>query len=116
MKRMTLKTIKYLIEIDRLDIFYHSKEFKKIKKQVQKEFHFECLRCKENKRLTLVDEHDPVHHVKEVKQFPELALSKYYKDEQGRLQRNLIPLCFECHNIVHDRFNKISKFTNKERW
>ena len=49
-----------------------------------------------------------VHHVKEVKQYPALALSVYYTNEKGRKRRQLIPVCDHCHNIEHDRFKNTS--------
>nr|DAU50675.1 MAG TPA: HNH endonuclease bacteriophage, HNH Endonuclease, DNA.52A [Caudoviricetes sp.] len=49
-----------------------------------------------------------VHHKKELKDFPELAL----------VNSNLITLCTRCHNEIHERFKyQVSKkFTNVERW
>lgn len=113
--------IEYLISINRLDKFYHSKYFKAIKREVLEEQHFECQRCLEQGKLTLVKptikRSGVVHHVKEVRKYPELALSKYYYDEFGNKQRQLIVLCNECHEIEHDRF-AISEptYINIERW
>lgn len=51
-----------------------------------------------------------VHHKKEVKQFPELAL----------VLSNVETLCKQCHNEHHDRLKvqreKKKRFSNQERW
>lgn len=111
--------IEHLISIDRLDKFYHSKYFRNLKKEVLREQHYECQRCRENGKLTIVKldkkKSGVLHHVKEVRTHPELALSKYYYDEHGKKHKQLIVLCNECHEIVHDRF-AINEPLNIERW
>lgn len=49
-----------------------------------------------------------VHHKKELKDFPKLAL----------VNSNLITLCTRCHNEIHERFKyqKSKRFTNIERF
>lgn len=113
--------IEYLISINRLDKLYHSKYFKQVKREVLREQHYECQRCKELGKLTIVREDikrsGVVHHVKYVREHPELALSKYYYDEFRNKQRQLIVLCNECHEIVHERaYKREPKFLNEERW
>ncbi len=131
--------IKHLIAINRLDKFYHSKEWNALKRKVLKQQHYECQRCKEkHHRLTIlrlnskskayyINKHGQrisrplacVHHVKEVKKYPQLALSLFYIDDSGVKQRQLIALCPQCHNEVHNRFqnsSKIQHFVNEERW
>lgn len=111
--------INELIQINRLDKFYKSKYFMDVKKEVLREQHYECQRCKEKGKLTIVNlnrkKSGVVHHEQYVRTHPELALSKYYYDKQGKRRRNLIVLCNECHEIVHDRFAK-SEPLNVERW
>ena len=123
-KEELVRWINDLIEIDRLDKFYHSKHFKHIKNDVLKEQHYECQMCKDKGKLTIVKPKElsksnkrsgVVHHVKEVRTHPHLALSKYYIDDHGRKQRQLIVLCDSCHEIVHDRFAKKEPI-NEERW
>lgn len=111
-----VKWIRYLMETNKMYIFYHSKYWKNLKEEILRADHYECQRCKEEGRLTLLNDGSPVHHVNEVKKAPHLALSKYYYDKNGIKQRQLISLCFDCHNIIHDRFNKSNKFMNEERW
>lgn len=106
----------YLIANNNLSQFYHLKVFKDVKAKVFKDLHYECQECLKENKLTVVFLSDPLHHVKEIKEFPSLALSEYYNDELGNLQRNLLPLCYECHNKVHNRFQKNEEFINEERW
>lgn len=113
--------INYLYSIGRIDKFYHSKYFKRVKKEVLREQHYECQRCKEVGKLRIVKptikRSGVVHHVKEVKEYPELAISKYYHDELGRKHKQLIVLCNDCHEIVHERaYKREPKFNNEERW
>lgn len=108
--------INYLISVNKIDSFYHSKYWKKLKKEVLTEQHYECQRCLREHRLTLLNDSSPVHHINELRQHPELALSKFYVDEQGQVKRQLESLCFDCHNKEHNRFTKKEKFTNEERW
>lgn len=120
-KKELVRWIEYLISINRLDKFYHSKYFKKVKKEVLNEQHYECQRCKEKGKLTIVKptlkRSGVVHHEQYVRSHPELALSKHYYDRFGNKKRNLIVLCNECHEIVHDRYAKTDKEPlNIERW
>lgn len=114
--------LEYLISIDRLDKFYHSKYFKRVKREVLREQHYECQLCKEKGKLTIVKENikrsGVIHHIKYVRDYPGLALSKYYIDEQGKKQRQLIVLCNECHEIVHERccIGTRQEQLNEERW
>lgn len=114
-----------LIEIDRLDKFYHSRYFTRLKKEVMKEQHYECQLCKERGKLTIVREDikrsGVVHHMKEVRDYPSLALSKYYIDDGGQRQRQLIVCCNECHEKKHKRFcdreyKRPAEVLNQEKW
>jgi len=64
-----------------------------------------------------------VHHVKHLKEFPELALSNYYTDRDGSRHRQLISVCRACHELVcHPDRRNLSReknqnhFHNRERW
>lgn len=111
--------INHLIDIDRLDKFYHSRHFKHVKLEVLREQHYECQMCRDKGILTIVKptkkRSGVVHHVQYVRKYPELALSKYYIDKYGNKQRNLITLCNPCHEKVHERFEK-NEPLNEERW
>ena len=105
-----------LIADNRLILFYKSYEWMTLKDEVMEEHHHECQECLKRGRYTRAD---CVHHVNEVRIRPDLALSKFYTDSEGNKQKNLVPLCNTCHNIVHDKLGKWQrkdKFTNEERW
>lgn len=83
-----------------------------LSKEVLKEQNNECQICKAKgkyKRATIV------HHVKYVRHFKKLALSKYYIDNKSKEQVNLQAVCYSCHNNIHKSKFKDS-FCNKERW
>lgn len=92
--------------------FYHSSEWLAKREEVLKLDHHECQMCKAK---GVYSQANTVHHVKPLRDRPDLALSVYDGDE-----RQLISLCAECHNKVHkekgycDRTNE--KFLTEERW
>lgn len=108
--------IRNLIKADKVEQFYQSKDWKELRQEVLCDLHYECQECLKKGEYTKAD---CVHHWNEVKDRPDLALSKFYTDEHGQQQRQLVPLCNRCHNIVHDKLgssrNK-DKFTNVEKW
>jgi 5-methylcytosine-specific restriction endonuclease McrA len=96
------------IQSGQLMKFYKSREWMALRKKALERDHFECQRCKD---LGKYHKAECVHHVKEVKPFPHLALSL----------SNLKCLCNACHNAVHDRMadhlqQHGKKFVNEERW
>lgn len=107
------KWVQDLIEKNNLHVFYTSRLWLNLREEVLREHKYECQRCKERgfyKRA------DTVHHQKYVKKRPELALSKTYVFE-GKEYKNLIPLCHNCHEEVHDyRRKKKKKLLTEERW
>lgn len=108
--------IRELIRKDRVEEFYWTDEWKDLKQEVLEELHNECQECLKKGKYTKAQ---CVHHHNEVRKRPDLALSKYYTDAEGNKQRQLIPLCNICHNIIHDKlgnWQKKDKFTNEERW
>lgn len=108
--------IKRLIAADKIEQFYFTEDWKELRLEVLEELHNECQECLKNGDYTKAD---CVHHVNEVRQQPALALSKYYIDSKGNKQRNLVPLCNQCHNNVHDKlgeWQRKDKFTNEEKW
>ena len=91
---------------DTVKYFYWLKEWRIIRKVRRKIDNNECQRCKQTGR------HSPaemVHHIKEVRAYPELALTL----------SNTESLCNACHNREHPeklQKYKIKKFDNIERW
>ena len=125
----TAAYIKSLIAQGKLWKFYKGKAWITLKQQVLEENHFECRICKQNGIITRYDESpdgkrrllSTVHHVNEVREHPDLALSRFYFDSSGERHDNLIPVCKACHNALHNRTFQGSKyqaehFTNAERW
>lgn len=108
--------IRRLIKEDKIVKFYLSDDWRELKEDVLQYFHYECQDCLAKGTYTKAD---CVHHHNEVRIKPELALSRYYIDDKGQQQYNLIPLCNSCHNIRHEKllkYVKQGKFTNAERW
>ena len=102
-----------------LDRFYHSREWKRVSREVLAEQHYECQICKERHKLTLLNHtRANIHHINEVKDRPDLRLSKFYIDANGVKRRNLIAVCDVCHNELHNRFQLRSakKQFNEEKW
>lgn len=102
--------------------FYNSKEWKAKRLDILKRDKFECQDCRARlkeaaeKAVRLYGEDakirraEQVHHLKELREHPELALD----------DDNLISLCIQCHNIRHGRnpkrFVRKKKKLNEERW
>nr|WP_245741843.1 HNH endonuclease signature motif containing protein [Pisciglobus halotolerans] len=104
MTPLILKQLKEYIAANDMIRFYKSKEWRKLRAIAKKRDHNECQMCKANGKYS---KGDMVHHIKEVKDNPELALAL----------SNLQTLCNACHNKVHDKLpNQKKKFTNEERW
>lgn len=104
---MVNKVIINQIKSDKSMKFYKSKEWLRVRQLALKRDNYECQICKKRGKYKKAEN---VHHMKEIKTYPELALSL----------DNLQCLCIRCHNEVHDRLdkekNKITKFMNEERW
>lgn len=78
--------------------FYKSTLWKHKRAEVLRLDHYECQMCKSNGKYTRAT---TVHHVKHLKDRPDLALSLY----DGK-DRQLVSLCNECHNKVHPEKRK----------
>lgn len=103
-----------LIREDKMVKFYQSKQWRSVRAKRLKLDHNECQRCKLQGKYTKAKN---VHHKKEVKKFPELALEL----------ENTESLCIVHHNEEHDRYvisskkkqTKLENFKNfdpTERW
>jgi hypothetical protein len=62
-----------------------------------------------------------VHHVMHVREHPELAMSRTFRDPAaGEIKANLLPVCKSCHNKLHpEKFKskqKQAKPLTVERW
>ena len=96
--------------------FYVSSEWRQLAAAVLRD---DCRNCQICGKANAAD---LVHHVRHVKRFPQLALSRYYVDEDGTQQRNLISVCRGCHEAVchPERMRKPTAkpeaFATAERW
>lgn len=93
--------------------FYTSWTWRNKRKAILARDNNECQICKQNGKVTVGTEDNPliVHHIKELKVHPELAL----------VDSNLLTVCNNCHeNVCHpDRLGEYKKkktFVNQERW
>lgn len=108
--------VRQCIADNNVHAFYTCWEWLRVRAEVLLADKYECQKCKARgkyKRATMV------HHVKHLRDFPELALSKSYIDENGVEQRQLISLCNQCHEEEHPErkhsAEKIEPLT-PERW
>lgn len=90
-----------VIELIKTDKFYLCKDWKKKRKEVLRRDHYECQRCKRNHKVSKAT---TVHHIKHLKEHPELALD----------DDNLESLCGDCHNLEHPE--KLKDFCKAKRW
>ena len=117
MNKDILAFIKKCIEENNLHAFYTWSGWLNLRAEVLEENKNECQKCKARGKYSRAT---MVHHVKHVRQFPELALSKYYIDDTGEKKKQLVPLCDSCHDDEHpERLKgrvKKKKPLTIERW
>ena len=94
---MTERHIRQLIATGRIHDFYVSPQWRRLRREVLADDKHECQICKAKGKYTPANH---VHHVNYVRKHPELALSKIYVDGKGKMQRNLISVCYQCHETV----------------
>lgn len=102
-----------LIEEDNLVKFYKNRKWRELRREALTRDNYECQACKKRGRYARAEN---VHHRKEVKQFPDLALDI----------DNVESVCIRCHNQEHKRFgrcknkqkteNDFTNFVDKECW
>lgn len=112
---MTQDDIEYVkMCIDRdIHKFYIWHKWKSLRMKVLRLDKNECQICKRRGKYTKAN---TVHHVNYVKTHPELALELWY-EWNGIKRRNLISLCHDCHEEVHDyRRPENQKPLTQERW
>ena len=119
---MTDKDIEKVKEFLRTDPkkFYHWSKWRKLRKEVLKLDHNECVVCKA-KHKRYPQKAYIIHHVHHLKDRPDLALEIW--DEEGK--RNLISVCSDCHEALHPeklkqaymfKKKKNHRYVNEERW
>ena len=102
-----------LLKDGRGDLFYSRASWLRVRGMVLKLDNYECQYCKARGRYSRAV---IVHHVKHLRDRPDLALSVY---DGGR--RQLVSCCKRCHEEQHpESFSKIKtsseKFETEERW
>lgn len=114
---MTPLEVSILVEGGREHDFYCSTAWHRKRDSILKRDRYECQICKSRgkyKRAELV------HHVKHLKDRPDLALADTYLGDDGQEHRQLISVCKDCHETVchPDRMRKErkEKFFTEERW
>lgn len=98
--------INKLIHYKNIKAFYNSALWEHLRLEVLDEQNHECQMCRQRGRYSSAV---TVHHIKHVKKYPHLALTK----------SNLMAVCKECHNELHPEKNRnyIPKvLLNEEKW
>ncbi len=104
--RERLRWLEGLIRQNKLIPFYQCKEWRQLRLLALERDNYECQVCKRRGKYRQARN---VHHLKEVKDRPDLALTL----------ENLESVCIQCHNEIHDKRLKKDKrkpFVNEERW
>lgn len=96
--------------------FYRSSSWESLRQEALKRDNYECQMCKREGKVHLDSQKVEgerksiqlnVHHIKEIEDYPELALEL----------DNLMTICLQHHNKEHGRFTrKPNKWENDERW
>lgn len=114
---MDIRKIRELIAAGDTSAFYNDRRWRKLAAAVRQEQHNECYYCRLHGKVTTATH---VHHVKELKQYPELAYSRTYTDPDGTVRPNLLAVCHNCHETQHPNRlagkNQRKKLINIERW
>ena len=99
---------------DETKLFYESRIWRRLRKEVLMADKYECLHCKAKGKYTKAN---TVHHCNYLKLHPELALEKFYKDDDGVVKRNLVSLCHDHHEEIHQWVRKeMPEPLTVERW
>ncbi len=99
--------------------FYCSRAWRKLRREVLKEDHNECQICKKNHKHVKAT---VVHHEYHLDEYPQYGLMKHVQNPiTGKLERNLISVCNNCHETVchPERIHKEREYKiplTEERW
>ena len=109
-----LRELRALIQAGREYKFYSWPEWRKLRPEVLKLDNRECQLCKQQGRFHGAS---IVHHVKHLRDRPDLALSVW---DQDTGERQLISVCKACHEELHPEsqrpFPRRSSPVTEERW
>ena len=108
--------IRELIRADKMYRFYKTDEWLQLRSEILADHHYECERCEKMGKLSRAT---MVHHEYEVKDRPDLALTRWIEDAEGNKREIMHPLCSRCHNDEHGRTlagNKPKRPITDEKW
>lgn len=109
-----LEKINALLLEDRENVWYNSAAWGAMRATVLRLDHYECQRCRAHGRYRRAE---IVHHVKHLKDRPDLALSLYDPDTG---ERQLMSVCKRCHEELHPesqrQFVLKKQLITAERW
>lgn len=88
-----LAELRGLLNADNEHAFYSWPEWRRLRREVLKLDNFECQECK---RRGVYSQAVIVHHVRHLRDAPELALSVYDGE-----RRQLEAVCKSCHEALH---------------
>ena len=113
---LTQMQINQWVADDDTDKFYTSRTWRRKRKDVLRLDRYECQTCKARGKYTRAT---MVHHVKHLRDRPDLALNIWDVDQDGRSIRQLVSLCDDCHDKEHPermRQYKRRRPLTDERW
>lgn len=114
MIKAELDRLQNLLIEGRENVWYNGAAWGHVRKEVLKMDRYECQICKSKGRYSRAQ---IVHHIKHLKDRPDLALSIYDPDTG---ERQLISVCKRCHEQLHPESQKQYRPANKpvteERW
>lgn len=95
MSEAQLRRLVTLLNTGRENVWYNSEPWRSTRETVLRADRYECQRCKARGRYSKAT---IVHHVKHLKDRPDLALSLYDPDTG---ERQLVSVCKRCHEELH---------------
>ena len=101
-----LRRLVRLLKAGRENVWYNSEPWRSTRAAVLKADRYECQRCKERGRYSRAV---LVHHVKHLRDRPDLALSII---DPATGERQLVSVCKRCHEELHPESQR--KFFPKE--
>lgn len=109
-----LRRIVALLNTGRENVWYNSEPWRSTRETVLRADRYECQRCKERGRYSRAV---LVHHVKHLKDRPDLALSII---DPATGDRQLVSVCKRCHEELHPeaqrQYRPHGKPVTEERW
>ena len=95
MSEAQMRRLVALLNTGRENVWYNSEPWRSMRETVLRADRYECQRCKERGRYSRAV---LVHHVKHLKDRPDLALSII---DPATGERQLVSVCKRCHEELH---------------